>query len=292
MKGEEPNRWRRFMIGDFEATIVSDGTIAFDGIAAEFPDQPEAEANRLLDPAAVAGRPGYSPLNCLVLDTDHRLLLFNAGMGASTLLGERAGRLPENLAAAGVRSEAIDAILLTHLHCDHTCGLIDARGVPVFPNAELLLPSAEFDFCMSEPNADSPIPTDEIALARRCVAPYRARLRLISGDAEIFEGVTPVATLGHTIGHTSYLIASAGQRALNIGDICHHGAVQFANPQWRFRWEDDPQLAVLSRQRIFGMAADEDLKLIGYHLPYPGLGRVRREGSGFRFAAAKCESGF
>jgi len=276
--------WRRFKIGDFTATIVSDGAIVFESVASEFPAQQASEVNALLDPSSS----GSSPLNCLLLDTGRRLILIDAGMGSSTLLGDGAGRLVSNLAAAGISPDELDAVLLTHLHCDHLWGLIDARGAPVFANAEVFLPKAEFAFWTGEPNVDRSalIAADDIAMTRRCLAAYQARLSLFEGEAELVPGIRAIATPGHTLAHTSYLIASAGERVLNIGDICHHGAVQFARPDWLFRWDDDAELAALSRRRMFDMAADEHIPIVGFHLPIPGVGWVEREGAGFRFRAA------
>jgi glyoxylase-like metal-dependent hydrolase (beta-lactamase superfamily II) len=279
--------WRRFRIGEFAAVVVSDGAIEFESIASEFPGQSVAKVRGLLDPETSASLPGASPLNCLLLNDGRRSLLIDAGMGASALLGDGAGRLPENLAAAGVTPGDIDVVLLTHLHCDHLWGLIDAHGAPVFPNAEVFAPKAEFDFWMGEPGAErrAPAPSEEIAMTRRCLSAYQAQLSLFEGEAELVSGVRAIPTPGHTIGHTSYLIVSAGTRVLNIGDICHHGAVQFARPEWLFRWDDDADLATQSRHRVFEMAADQRLTIVGFHLPFPGVGRVEREGTGFRFVA-------
>jgi len=286
MKAHEAG-WLRFKIGDFNATIVSDGAIVFESFASEFPGQRASEVNALLDPATPASNSASSPVNCLLLETGRQRVLIDAGMGSSTLLGDGAGRLASNLVGAGVSPEDIDAVLLTHLHCDHLWGLLDARGAPAFPNAEVFLPRAEYALWTGEPNAgpSEPIAADEIAMTRRCLAAYEARLRLFEGEAEPVAGVRAIPTPGHTVGHTSYLVASAGERALNIGDICHHGAVQFARPDWRFRWDEDAERAALTRRRIFDMAADERLPIVGFHLPFPGVGRVEREGSAFRFVA-------
>jgi glyoxylase-like metal-dependent hydrolase (beta-lactamase superfamily II) len=275
---------RRFQIGDCVATVVSDGVIAFPSVASEFPRQSTREVQALLDSCLSASAPGASALNCLMLDGGGRRLLIDAGMGASARLGDGAGRLLENLAAAGVGRADIDGVLLTHLHCDHLWGVIDANGAPAFPNAELFAPRADFEV-WTGPGCAS-LPQEEVATTQRCLTAYAARLRLLDGDTEIAAGVRAIPTPGHTIGHTSYMIASAAKRALVIGDLCHHGAVQFARPDWLFRWDDDAELAATTRRRIFDMAADEDLTVVGYHLPFPGVGRIARDAGGFRFVSA------
>jgi glyoxylase-like metal-dependent hydrolase (beta-lactamase superfamily II) len=284
--------WRRFRIGEFAAMVVSDGAIKFESIASEFPGQTVANVRGLLDPETSATLPGASPLNCLLLNNGRRSLLIDAGMGVSALLGDGAGRLSENLAAARVKPDDIDVVLLTHLHCDHLWGLIDAHGAPVFPNAEVFAPKAEFDFWMAEGNAGlrATLPPEDVAMTRSCLS--ATRLSLFEGEAELVPGVSTIPTPGHTIGHTSYLIVSAGARVLHIGDICHHGAVQFARPEWLFRWDDDADLAALTRRRVFEMAADQRLTIVGFHLPFPGVGWVEREGTGFRFVAGPTTGPF
>jgi len=49
------------------------------------------------------------------------------------------------------------------------------------------------------------------------------------------------------------------------------------------RWQtfdSDPKQAVVARKRIFAQAAREKLMIAGMHLPFPGIGHVRREAKG------------
>ena len=284
--------WRRLRIGGLDALVVSDGVIEADDVASEFPSVPESGASRLRDAPILARGPAELQLNCLLLHVGGRLVLFDAGMGASPLLGGKSGRLPESLAAAGIDRNAITAVILTHLHCDHAWGLVDPRGRPAFPNAGLFLSRIDFDFwnggeCVNRRNQLS---ADEIEATRAALAPYADRTSFVGERAEVIAGVTAVPTPGHTRGHMSYIIGSAGERFIVIGDLCHHEAVQFANPHWHFRWDDDPAQAVRSRSEMLRRAADEGLGLIGFHLPFPGVGRVLRAGAGFQFIAATADA--
>ena len=111
--------------------------------------------------------------------------------------------------------------------------VIDAAGKPLFPNAEIRVAQTEADFWLSEANAakapDGFKPFFEIA--RKSVAPYQAagRFKPFRGEAD-FGGIKAVPSHGHTPGHTSYLVESAGQRLLILGDAVHSHAVQFARP--------------------------------------------------------------
>ncbi|MBV8473020.1 MAG: MBL fold metallo-hydrolase [Hyphomicrobiales bacterium] len=276
--------------GPGEAIVVSDGELECGSVASEFPSIPKIEVNELLGPLAIARGPHFLDENCLVLRLGGRTILFDAGMGASPLLGQRAGRLLDSLAAAGVSAAAVDAIVLTHLHCDHAWGLINARGAPNFPNAQVFLSKVEFDAWMVEarPSGASAGSLEDVQAMRDCLAPYRDRLSFVADGEAFLDGVIPVATPGHTSGHMSYRIETAGFRLFNIGDVCHLHAIQFARPRWPFRWDGDPDAAVHSRLAAFGMAADEDLQVIGFHLPFPGVGRIERQGDGFRFLPASA----
>jgi glyoxylase-like metal-dependent hydrolase (beta-lactamase superfamily II) len=282
----------RFGAGDFEAIVVSDGEIEFQSVASEFPSAPEIEVNKLIDPVSLARRPPVLQQNCLVLKLGGRIVLIDTGMGASTMLGAGAGRLPHNLAAAGISADQVSAIILTHLHCDHAWGLIDARSAPTFPNAQVFLSRTEYDSWTGDDGSTGvdAARREEVLATRNCLAPYRNRLSFVTDGAEPVEGVTAISTPGHTRGHMSYLIALPGRHLFNIGDLCHHHAVQFANPHWRFRWDDNPEEAVRSRLQAFSMAAERGLEVVGFHLPFPGLGRLARQGDGFRFLATEAAS--
>lgn len=62
-----------------------------------------------------------------------------------------------------------------------------------------------------------------------------------------------------------------------------YGPRQLSHPGWRTPWDHDAERSVLSRRRLLGWAADENLLVHAYHMPFPGLGRVDRHGSAFRW---------
>ncbi len=193
------------------------------------------------------------------------------------MFGKDSGHFVENLAAAGVRPEDIDVVILTHAHPDHAWGLLDAEGNRMFPNAEVYISKADFDFWTDESRLSDESVGGFVAGARKSILPYHNRLHLIEGDGEVLPGISAMATPGHTIGHTSFAISSAGETVLNLGDVCHHYALLCPNPRWEYLYDTDSQQAVASRLRVFDMAATDKLRLIGYHFPFPGIGRLTRE---------------
>lgn len=280
---EKSPAWYRFSIGDFNATIVSDGELTFESCTSEFPEAPAAEVQKLLDREFLPNAPLVLQENTLVLDTGKRVILFDTGFGEVPLFGTASGQLPKNLVKAGIGLEDIDTVILTHIHPDHAWGLTNAEGKKTFPNAEVFVSRTDFDFWTDENKVNDENMGAFVQGARKAILPYKDRMTLIEKDGEVLPGITALSFPGHTLGHTSYLIQSGGDSFLNLGDICHHYALLFPNPRWKYKWDIDADLAVQSRLKCFNMAVDKNLTLIGFHFPFPGVGSIRREGEGFRY---------
>lgn len=268
-------------IGDIVVTALSDGTLTrthemMRGVAAE-------EGRRHLE---AAFRPAFVlSVNAFLIWTGGRLALVETGSGA--YLGAEAGHLPASLAAAGVRPEAIETILLTHMHPDHSAGLTDmATGKPNFPNAELVVHANEPKHWLYDDAAMARGTEREKKLmfqqAREQTKPYLARMRTFE-KGDVLAGVTAIPAPGHTPGHTAYLIESGGERLLIWGDVVHMPEVQVPRPEISMVVDTDPDAAAATRRRIFDMVATERLLVTGMHLHYPGFGHIAREGAAWRF---------
>ncbi len=91
-------------------------------------------------------------------------------------------------------------------------------------------------------------------------------------------GVAALDSSGHTPGHTSYLFdGRRGQKLLAWGDIVHYHAVQFARPDASHEGDSDRARAIAARRGLMERTATEGWWLAGAHLPFPGLGHVRKE---------------
>ena len=185
----------------------------------------------------------------------------------------------EKLEKLGVKPAQIDAILLTHLHGDHTGGL-QKDGKPLFPNAKIYLDSRELDhFTRIAPN-------DGAVAAMKAYGS-----NVITFDAfplgpiyrEVLPGICAIANYGHTPGHTAYLVGRGRDKFIIAGDFLHVALIQFPNPDISATYDMDQRAAAVSRRQILNFAVSNDFLIGGMHIVYPGIGNVEANGNGFRF---------
>jgi glyoxylase-like metal-dependent hydrolase (beta-lactamase superfamily II) len=224
-------------------------------------------------------------INTFLIHSAGRLALIDTRSG--TYLGPDAGHLPSNLRAADVDPAAIDTILLTHMHPDHSAGLTNRdTGAKHFPNAQLVAHENEPKHWFDDGAMSRASERERVMMfkqARDQTAPYLAEMQRFT-DGEVFPGVTALPCPGHTPGHTAYMISSNDETLLIWGDIVHIPEVQVPRPDVSMVVDVDPAMAATSRKRMFDMAASERLLVTGMHLHYPGLGHVARDGDSWRFA--------
>lgn len=266
-------------IGDIVVTALSDGYL--DGTVEVLQNIAPGEATRMLTDAFRPGR--RTSVNCYIIHSAGRLALIETGSG--NYLAPTAGKLRENLAAAGIDPAAIELVMLTHMHPDHSAGLTDpVTGRRLFPNAELVVHENEprhWDDDAAMAKASERARKLYFECAREQIAPYRDRLRPFSGPKEVFPGVTTVPLHGHTPGHSGYRIASSDQSLLIWGDIIHVPEIQVPRPEVTIEFDTDPAMAAATRRRTFDMVASEKQLIAGMHVHFPGFAHVVRSGTGY-----------
>jgi len=264
-------------IGDIEVTALSDGRLATSLDVVIGMDR--AEAARLV---GTTGGDVHIAVNAFLLKRAGKWALIDTGAGNS--MGPALGKLADNLGDFGVAPEKIAAVFLTHIHPDHSNGLVDASGRAIYPNAELIMHEAEARFWLDRDEASGANERirRNIAKAAVATAPYRQRMRAVR-DGEALAGVAAVALPGHTPGHTGWLIASGKESLLIWGDLVHLASVQVARPDTGLVFDVDPQAACATRLRTFDRVAADKLKVAGAHMDFPGFGTIVRRGSGFAF---------
>lgn len=271
----------RLMLGNFEVTALYDGAIDLDEKLLK--NIQKRDLQRLLARQFLQGPTVQTAVNAYLVNTGSKLVLVDAG--AAKLFGPGLGNIVDNLKAAGYTPEQVDVVLITHLHGDHINGLVTPDGKAVFSNAEVWSTKADNDFWLSEAIA-AQAPKDFqpfFKMSRDAAAPYLAsgKWKTFAGDRELLPGVTSVDTHGHTPGHVSYRFTSGERSLLILGDLVHNHAVQFARPEVAFEFDNDPKQAVVARKKVFFQAAQDRQMVAGMHLPFPGIGHVRKEQKGY-----------
>jgi len=274
-------------VGEIELTVVSDGTLAAPRAFA-LPQTPPAEVEALYRAHGAEAPPQFvSQTNATLAKIGGELILVDAGSGPN--FQATAGRLSQNLEAAGIDPETIAKVVFTHGHADHLWGALDDfEDAERFPNASYVIPAAEWDF-WTDPDTPGRLPDWLKGMARgsarvlKKIEPKVERRR--PGDA-VAPGLTYLDTAGHTPGHMAVMAESRGERLLVGGDALANPIVSFARPDWPFGSDLDKDAAASTRRTLLDRLAGDRIPLIGFHLPWPGIGRVARQGTGYRFEPA------
>ena len=273
VKQQVPGYYRT-MIGQFEVTALFDGTFEFHPDLLKNMDP--AQINQILMHHYGQTVKIQSPINGYLVHTGDHLVLIDAGAGK--LFGsDQQGHIIENLKAAGYQPEQVDTIILTHMHGDHTGGLI-ANGKKVFQNAVVYVNRVDSQYWLSEQTAaKAPIERQIFfKLAQQSTRPYvdETHWKPIEAGIEIVPGIKVVAAYGHTPGHSALEVVSNGQKLLIWGDIVHSHAVQFAHPEVSIEYDSDTEAAKATRYAFMKRVADSHELVAGMHLPFPGIGHV------------------
>jgi len=265
-------------VGDMLVTVVNDGylDIPFDILRGVSREQMEDAMHA----AYRAGAPRLT-VNAFVVQDGDRTSLIDAGGGQITI--HSMGRLAENLAVLGLSPADFDTVLLTHIHPDHSNGLLGPSGQALFPNAQVFVSAEDIAF-WSDPSlrdGRSAAAMPYLDSAAAVLVAYREQLRPIEGG-EIAPGITMLPLPGHTPGHSGYRLDSAGETLLVWGDTVHVPEIQIPYPQVTSEYDVDERLAEESRRRIFELAAAERLLVAGMHLHVPAFAHLARDGGAYR----------
>ena len=221
---------------------------------------------------------------CYLLRSRGHLVLLDLGVDAGPVQerGGIRGQLLEQLASAGVAPEAIDTVVITHLHWDHVGWAVQGdaeRRAPTFPHARVLVSQADWAFFR-----DSANPLGGIVQAT--VAPLHAQgmVELVNGEHAVTDELTMMPTPGHTPGHCSLLVQSQGEGCVLTGDV-FHSLAQVSETGWSRSADDSPSQAAATRRSLVQQAELQGLTLAAGHFPFPGFGRIVRIDGERRFQA-------
>ena len=275
--------YHRFMVGTVEVVALSDGTIGLDTQLLQ------TGHRRAIDAALKAAHlksPLDTSVNAYLIKLAGRLVLVDAGAG--TLFGPSLNKLPASLRAVGVEPEQITDVLITHVHTDHTGGLMQGER-RVYPNATVHVDQRELGYWLdaanekAAPSAKRPF----FQQARASLAPYveAGQVRSFDGAQQLFAGLRSVPAPGHTPGHTFYMLEDQGIQLVFWGDLLHAAEVQLPDPSVTIAYDVDPAGARTQRLRAFADAARSGYLVAPAHAAFPGVGRMRVDGKAYRWQA-------
>src|SRR5215831_2144527 len=278
----------RYKVGDILVTVVSDGVNTFPLNDNFIPNAKRDDINATLEKAFMPKDKVSIYFAPLVLNTGGKVVVVDTGNGPLAKVNSKGavGLFADNLAAAGFDPKAVDIVVISHFHGDHVNGLLTADGQPAFPNAEVLVPAAEWKF-WSDDGEMSRAPAGRMAdlfknNRRVFEAGLKNRVTPYEWNKELISGITAVATVGHTPGHTSYVLASGSDKVYLQSDVTNHPDLFARHPGWHAFFDQDPNQAETTRRAVYDMVGAEKLLVQGFHYPFPGLGHVEKDSTGYR----------
>jgi glyoxylase-like metal-dependent hydrolase (beta-lactamase superfamily II) len=287
------NGFYRFKIGDFQATVISDGQGPIPVRPIFVTNASEAEVDSVLT-ANFMQPVIQAQNNPLVVDTGRERILVDTGFGEK--IGPPFGsfpRLEANLGRAGITTESIDLVVISHGHLDHIGGLVTKSGALAFPKAQFVFVDTEWSYWTGsrfESEVDSsplpdPFKKGTIEAAQENLPPVADRSRFVKQGGQITSGVHYVAAPGHSPSHASILFASGKEQFMHMGDIAHSPVTSLQHPEWTPVFDYEPAQAIKSRKAILDRVATDRVMAMGYHFPFPAIGHVVRHDGAYHWEA-------
>ena len=286
--GQAPGFYR-FKVGGLTVTTVHDG-VARRSVEGFVRNAPLADVQAVLAEGFMPTDTFTIPFTVTFVETPQGLVVFDAGTGGQ--LAPTAGLMAANMRAAGLDPAAVRTVIVSHFHGDHITGLTTAQNAVVFPNAEVVVPAAEWAWFTDASNeARSPEgQRGTFANVARRFGPYQGKVRQVADNAEVVPGIRAVAAHGHTPGHTCYHVADGSAQMMFLADLTNRPELFARRPDFQAVFDFDGDMAAATRRRILDRAAADRMLVTGYHYPFPAQGRIAKEGQGFRFVAGDWSS--
>lgn len=280
----------RYKVGDYELTALHEGMAARPLDDKFVRNAPFADVQKALETAFLPKNVLNITFTTILVNTGSKLVLIDTGFadnGPPTTGGVAAG-----LTASGIDPKAIDTVIISHFHPDHIQGVRLKSGAATYPNAEIMVPAAEWAFWMDDSrmnNApDGLKPTFQVS--RRVFSPIAKDVKQYEWGKEVVPGITAIEAPGHTPGHTAFVIASGNGKLLLWSDTTNHPALFVRNPEWQAIFDMDGNQATTTRKKLLDMAAADKMQVAGYHLPFPATGYITKTGDKYDLVPVAWQS--
>ena len=276
----------RYKVGSYECTQASDGIAQFPMPDGFIKNASKEEISKALQAGYLPGDKMTVPFNPMAVNTGSKLIVIDTGY--SDKGPKTAGQFHKNLGAAGIDLKAVDIVIISHFHPDHINGLLDAAGTSAFPNAVIKVPSVESAFWMDDGNMNKAQGglANAFKNVRRVMGPVTKQITKYEWNKEVAPGITAISTVGHTPGHTSFVVASGNGKLLVQSDVTNNPYLFLRHPNWHVTYDMDGTKAEETRRKFYDMASAEKTLIAGFHFPFPSLGYVEKDGTNYRLVPA------
>ena len=279
----------RYRVGNAVCTALYDGIWEKAHDPAYFKNASVNETKQALAAAKLPTSFIPIPISALVVNNNGKLTLCDAGGGGQVQAFNPqsvfvSGKMMANMKAAGIDPRRIETILISHFHPDHIFGLLSSANAPLFPNAEIIVPAAEYRW-WTDPSLIERLPQARRPLAQRIqsVIPKWKNVLPVEGEDEVVPGIRFVAAPGHTPGHTAFHLSSGNSQLMITSDTIYMPALLGPNPGWQGSYDQDGPMAEASRRKLMDRAVADNMMVCGSHFPWPGVGQIAKAGSGYVF---------
>src|SRR5256714_2811418 len=271
----------RYRVGSFEVTALYDG-VWYRPIDEKFVRHADyAEVRREMSEAFMPEEKLATPFTTVLVNTGKKLILLDTGTGGQ--IASTAGSFSDNLKAAGIDPKTIDQIVISHFHPDHINGIKTKENSLIFPNAEIMVPEAEWAFWNDDANMRAAPEGLKIVFhnVRRIFTDIAKDVTHYRPGKEVASGIETVEAAGHTPGHTVLALQSGQEALMVLSDTTQHPALFARHPDWQPQFDIDGALAVASRKKLPDRAAADRMLVTGYHFPFPACGHIVKTATGY-----------
>jgi glyoxylase-like metal-dependent hydrolase (beta-lactamase superfamily II) len=276
--------FRRYKVGEAEITALYDGIWEKVHDGKYFGNATVSDVKHALAEAGLTTRFVPIPITVFALKLKRKLILCDAGGGNQVQAFNPdsvfvSGKMMANMKAAGFDPQAVETILISHFHPDHIF-----TNLPVFPNAEIIVPAAEYHF-WTDPSVITRLPEARRPLARRiqAIIPNRKNVLPVEGEDEVVPGIFFVKAPGHTPGHTAFHLTSGNTQLMISNDTAYVPALCARHPQWHGSFDQNGEMAEASRRKLLDRVVADQMLICGSHFPWPGLARITKDGSSYAY---------
>lgn len=282
----------RYKVGDAQVTAISDGASTFPLPDTFVLNAKKDDVNAALDKAFLPTDKMTIHFTPLAINTGGKLVVVDTGSGPAAFASSKGnvGQFTSNLAAAGFDPKTVDMVVISHFHGDHINGLLTADNQPLYPNAEILVPAKEWAYFMDNgemSRASSERMQGVFKNARRVFeAGLKKKVTPYEWGKDVAPGLMAVDTVGHTPGHTSFILSSGFDELFIQSDVTNHPSLFVANPGWHLSFDQDPAQAETARRKVYDMLVADKMRVQGFHFPFPANGHVQKDGNGYRLVPA------